>query len=44
MEYTLEASFGQAFVVSEKFDNTLIKGTDVTVNQDAIGPVLLTVD
>jgi iron(III) transport system ATP-binding protein len=41
MEYTLEASFGQVFVVSEDVDNPLAAGTDVTVGLDSVGPVLL---
>ena len=44
MEYTLDAGFGQVFVVSEDVDNPLLAGADVTVGLDAIGPVLLPAD
>ncbi len=41
MEYTLDASFGQVFVVSENVDAPLSAGDAVTVGLDQIGPVLL---
>lgn len=44
MEYTLEASFGQVFVVSEDVDTPLSAGANVTVGLDSVGPVLLPED
>lgn len=44
MEYTLQASFGALFAVSENVDAPLAVGGTVTVGLDAIGPVLLGVN
>lgn len=44
MEYTLEASFGQVFVISEDVDTPLPSGAEVVVGLDEIGPVLLPAD
>lgn len=41
MEYTLQADFGQVFVVNENVDAPLAAGDDVTVGLDQVGPVLL---
>lgn len=41
MEYTLTATFGQIFAVSENVDDPLAVGSTVTVGLDTIGPVLL---
>ncbi len=41
MEYTLAASFGEVFVVSEDVDAPLAIGDTVAVGLDSIGPVLL---
>ncbi|WP_171180772.1 ABC transporter ATP-binding protein [Ruegeria sp. HKCCD8929] len=41
MEYTLEATFGQIFAISENVDAPLEAGTEVTVGLDKVGPVLL---
>ncbi len=41
MEYTLEASFGQVFAISEEVDEPHEVGETIMVGLDAIGPVLL---
>ncbi|MFP7571569.1 ABC transporter ATP-binding protein [Marivita sp. S2033] len=44
MEYTLEASFGAVFAISENVDTPWVAGDEITVGLDRIGPVLLPAD
>jgi iron(III) transport system ATP-binding protein len=44
MEYTLEASFGEVFAVSENVDAPLQVDTTIPVGLDTTGPVLLPAD
>jgi iron(III) transport system ATP-binding protein len=41
MEYTLQAAFGEVFVVSENVDAPIEVGASVRVGLDRVGPVLL---